>query len=85
MALKDVELSLPGVMPREHAVRRNVISGRTRYPFKYMLLNDYFVLTTLRDAGATRDALKSFNRREPAKRFTVRQRNEGEWICRRVA
>lgn len=85
MVLKDVPLSLPGVQSREHAVRRNVLSGRTRYPFKFMLLNDYFVLTTLHDAEATRNALKSFNRRDSAKRFTVRQRHEGEWICRRIA
>ena len=84
MPLRDEELKLPGVEPREHAVRRNVLTGRAKYPFKYMVLGDYFLMSSYRDAMAARDALKSFNRRDPTRRFSVRQRNEGEWVCRRI-
>jgi len=85
MPLRDEEVKTAGIEPREHAVRRNALSGRAKYPFKYMVLGDYFVLVTHRDAMAARDALKSFYRRDQAKKFSVRQRTEGEWICRRVA
>jgi len=85
MALRDEEVRLPGITPREHTVQRNVLTGRARYPFKYMLLGDFFVLTSQRDATASRDALKSFNRRSAGRRFAVRLRHEGIWICRRIA
>jgi len=85
MPLRDEELKVEGLKPREHGVRRNALTGRAKYPFKYMVLGDYIVLLTHRDAMAVRDALKSFYRRDPSKRFTVRQRTEGEWVCRRIA
>jgi hypothetical protein len=84
MPLRDEEVHAEGIAAREHIVRRNSLTGRARYPFKFMLLNDYFSLTTLRDVNAARDALKSFNRRDPSRRFTVRMHRDGEWICRRV-
>lgn len=85
MPLRDEEVKTTGPVPREHAVRRNVLTGRAKYPFKYMVLGDYLVLTTNRDALAIRDALKSFYRRDPSRRFSVRQRTEGEWVCRRIS
>lgn len=85
MPKRDVEIRLPGIVPREHFVQRSVLSGRAKYPFKSLIIGDYVILRTQQDAILVREALKSFKRRYPARRFTVRQREIGEWICRRVA
>lgn len=81
----DVEVPLPGITPRKHVVRYHQVSRRAKYPFKGMIINDYFVVATDKEAKAVRDALKSFYRRIPQRRFSVRQNATGElWICRRV-
>jgi hypothetical protein len=82
---KDMEVPGVGVQSKEHKVRTG-IGPRVRYPFTAMVRNDYFVLMCLSDALKARNALKSFYRRYPARRFTVRQRQEDQsvWICRRV-
>lgn len=89
MPARDVEITVPGIKPREHIVRRSSASGRAKYPFKAMIVGDYFTVHTERDALAVRDAIKSRTKRGtlgPAgARYTVRQREIGEWICRRVA
>ncbi len=81
----DIEVPLVGITPRKHVVRKNQVSGRSKYPFKGMIRNDYFTVENEGEARAVREALKSFYRRIPERRFTVRQNAEGNlWICRRV-
>jgi hypothetical protein len=84
MPAKDVEVVGTGIAVREHYVRRNILTGRASWPFKYMVLGDFIVLMAQSDAQAARDAVKSFSRRYPEKRFSVRQRANGDWVCRRV-
>jgi hypothetical protein len=81
----DVEVPLVGITPRKHVVSRNQISKRAKYPFKGMIINDYFTVENEKEARSVREALKSFYRRIPHRRFTVRQNATGDlWICRRV-
>ena len=80
---KDVEVTLPGIKPKEHPVR---LRGRiSRYPFKLMLLGDYFRMETAGDAARARSAASLYSQRHPAVKFTVRLDATGsEWYCRRV-
>ena len=84
--LRDQEGKNPDsfIVAREHALRKTV-GGRTRYPFKGMLIGDYFRVYTIGESILVRSALQSFYRRTPTRKFTVRQREDGEWICRRVS
>ena len=61
-------------------------SGRRKYPFKRMLIGEWFSVFTLHDSRAVRHALRSFARRFPDRKFTVRQRLEDDdhWVCRRA-
>lgn len=82
----DEEIPLHGgIKPRRHTVGMTV-NGRMRYPFKAMIVNDYFVVESTTAAIAVRNALKSFYRRMPTRQFTVRQKQDvdGLWIVRRV-
>jgi hypothetical protein len=50
-----------------------------------MIRGDYFVVDLEREAMGVRNALKSFYKRYPTRRFTVRQGEEDWiWIVRRV-
>jgi hypothetical protein len=86
MPSKDEEVKLTGITPRKHAVRHSG-NGRAKYPFKAMIIGDYFTVGTEAEAINIRGALKSFYRRIENRRFTVRQPidNDYIWICRRVS
>lgn len=80
---KDIEVRLPGIVPREHTLQLT-LTGRRRYPFKAMIVGDFFKVHSWTDAVAVRSALRSFYNRITGRRFTVRQRDCGEWVCRRI-
>jgi hypothetical protein len=82
---KDEEITIPGIKPREHFMRPSGIRGRTKYPFKGMIVGDYFRVDSWDQALHVRAALRSFYKRKPGRQFTVRQNDEGWWVCRRVA
>lgn len=75
-----------GIKARKHVLGMTT-SGRYRYPFKQMIVNDYFVVDSGKAADAVRNALKSLYRRNNRIRFAVRQAAgiDGIWIVRRVA
>lgn len=81
---RDEEVRLPGIVPREHQLRE-LPSGRMKYPFRAMVIGDYFRIFTWTQAVAVRSALRSFYTRATGRKFTVRQREDGEWLCRRVS
>jgi hypothetical protein len=85
MPARDEVVGLVGITQREHFMRRSSTSGRIRYPFKNMIRGDYFVVELEKEAQGVRNALKSFYKRYPTRRFTVRQGEEDWiWIVRRV-
>lgn len=51
------------IKPKQHVVRYNLLTGRARYPFKAMLVDDYILLDSHDHAIAARNALKTFYRR----------------------
>lgn len=84
---RDEECPLyEGIKARKHALG-TAPSGRFRYPFKQMIVNDYFVVNSWGMAQTVRDALKSLYKRQSNLRFTVRQAAgiDGVWIVRRIA
>jgi hypothetical protein len=85
--LKDEEHPLyKDIQPRKHVVSFSS-NGRSRYPFKRMIVNDYFLARSMTEAEMARNAAKSFCRRHPGKHFTIRQMRDvdGLWVIRRVA
>ncbi len=86
--LKDQEAPrLDGIVARKHSVRYTR-TQRTSYPFRAMLVNDYFVVQSLTASINARDAAKTYCRRHGGnKKFSVRQMKEfdGVWIVRRIA
>jgi hypothetical protein len=85
MPLKDEVVGLVGITQKQHFMRRSSTSNRIRYPFKAMIRGDYFLVELEREAMGVRNALKSFYKRYPNRRFTVRQgEEEWVWIVRRV-
>ena len=83
--LRDKEIKNPDpiIKAREFHVRYT-LSGRNKFPFRKMLIGDYFVMESQIQADQTRRALQSFYRREPGRKFTVRQKEDGVWYCRRA-
>jgi hypothetical protein len=83
--VRDQELEIMGIEPRAHVVRRYGQS-RVRWPFKAMVVNDFFTLD-LETLDKAKNALKSFNRRYPHRRFSVRpqQGNVDVYVVRRVS
>lgn len=73
------------IKPRKHMLSQTP-TGRQRYPFTRMIINDYFVVESEGLANAVRSALKSLYRRRPGLKFTVRQAAgiDGLWVIRRV-
>jgi hypothetical protein len=85
MPVRDEVVGLVGITQRQHYMRRSSTSKRIRYPFKAMIRGDYFLCESPLEVENIRSALKSFYRRYPTRRFTVRQGEEdGLWIIRRV-
>ena len=73
------------IRPKRHAVRYNLVTGRARYPFKAMVIGDFFLLDGKDHALAARNALKTFLRKNPVRRFAIkREAVSGFWICRRT-
>ena len=85
MPARDEVVGLVGITQRQHFMRRSSTSKRIRYPFKAMIRGDYFLVESMLESLSVRNALKSFYRRYPTRRFTVRQgEEEGLWIVRRI-
>lgn len=86
MPRKDEEVRLTGRVPQEYQVKYSKNTGRAKYPFKAMVVGDYFLIHELEGALATRSALKSFYHRFKDRRFTVRMKPENDyiWVCRRI-
>jgi len=86
----DVEVRSPGIAPKEHPLRKNPLTGRRKYPFKAMIVGDYFCIENEEDAKAVRNSLKTFYKKvkedKKIRKFTVRPKKCGIefWICRRV-
>ena len=82
----DKEVQGPGIASREHVLGRSP-GGRARYPFKALVVNDYFLVHSAEQATKVRNALKSFNRRYPNRVFSVRPMptNYSVWVARRIA
>jgi hypothetical protein len=57
------------IRPKRHVARYNLLTGRARYPFKAMIVGDFFLLEGKDHAYAARNALKTFNRKNPTRRF----------------
>jgi hypothetical protein len=87
MPLKDIEVKMNGITPRQHTIRHSVNTGRAKYPFKAMIIGDYISVGSQKEAENIRHALKSFYKRIANRRFTVRQPMEDDnvWICRRIS
>ena len=82
---RDIEVKMPGITAREHPVRGFGFQGKVHYPFAAMLIGDYFILETAKDAHKARSAASMQSKRNPLYRFTVRLDKTGSyWICRRV-
>lgn len=82
--LFDEPCSVEGITPRCHKVRR-MNSGTLKYPFKAMIIGDYFLIETADDAQLTGAAARKYGYRYPPRRFTVRPTPESPfWVCRRV-
>ena len=81
---KDEEIRLTGITPRDWGLSRRATSGRATYPFKKMLVGDFFVVYSRTEAHGVRSALQSFYSRHAGRKFWVRQRADGEWVCRRI-
>ena len=73
------------IRPKRHVARYNLLTGRARYPYKAMVVGDFFLLDGKDHAYAARNALKTFNRKNPTRRFALRKDTKsGFWICRRI-
>jgi len=74
-----------GIASRGHTMPAEK-NGRSRYPFKALIVNDYFLVYSAAQATKVRNALKSFKRRYPTRVFTVRPMptNYSVWVVRRV-
>jgi len=82
---RDVEVTMPGIVPREHHVRGFGFKNKVNYPFHAMLIGDYFILETAQDAAKARSAASMQSKRNPLYRFTVRLDKTGShWVCRRI-
>ena len=81
-------MTLSGIAPREHTLHLcNGIHKQTRWPFKAMILGDYFVVRSKEDAKRINSALSTFykSRNGAGRRFTVTQSEGPVWTCRRTA
>ena len=81
-------MTLTGITPRQHTLHScNGSQGRTRYPFKAMILGDYFVVRSKEDAKRINSALSTFykSRNGTGRRFSVVQSEGPVWTCRRTA
>jgi len=81
-------MTLSDITPREHILRLcNGSHKQTRYPFKGMVLGDYFVVRSKEDAKRINSALSTFykSRNGAGRRFSVTQSEGPIWTCRRTA
>lgn len=82
--LKDVEVKNPDpiIKARQFYISQSA-GGRNKFPFKKMLIGDFFVMESMIQADQARRALQSFYKRVTGRRFMVRQKEDGVWYCRR--
>lgn len=83
-AVRDQELNVLGITPKAHVLRK-CGKERIRWPFKAMVLNDFFVVE-LDMVPKVKNALKSFNKRIANRRFSVRPQagSDTTYVVRRV-
>jgi hypothetical protein len=83
---EDKARALAGfIRPKRHVARYNLLTGRARYPFKAMIVGDYIPVGRHDHAYAARNALKTFYRKNPTRRFSLKQDiDSGYWVCRRT-
>ena len=84
--LYDEPCSTEGITPRKHTMRR-LSSGTLKYPFKAMIVGDYFLIETGDDAQLVGSAARKYGYRYTPRKFTVRPASDGTpyWVCRRIA
>lgn len=80
----DKEVTMPGIRPKAHAVRMG--GSRIKWPFKAMIVGDYFLVDRSL-ADKAKNAMKAFNKRTPSRRFSIRpQMIDGQYyVVRRVS
>lgn len=81
-------MTLSGITPRQHTLRRcNGDHKQASYPFKAMIIGDYFVVLSKEDAKRINGALSTFyrSRNGTGRRFSVTQSEGPVWTCRRTA
>jgi len=81
-------MTLTGITPHQHTLQFcNGNHRQTRYPFKGMVLGDYFVVHSKEDAKRINSALSTFykSRNGTGRRFSVVQSEGPVWTCRRTA
>lgn len=83
---KIIDATVPsGITAREHPVRKFGLN-RIKWPFKAMVINDFCVIEA-HDAVRAKNALKSFYKRFPGRRFSNRPTQIGATVhvIRRVS
>ena len=68
---------------KEHRIQR-LATGRSKYPFKSMIIGDYFLLLSAADAQRARSAATSYCRGQIGKMFEVKGTGWNQWTCKRV-
>jgi hypothetical protein len=84
-AVRDKEVNVLGVTPRAHVLRK-FGATRIKWPWKSMVINDYFVIEAYMVEKA-KNAVKSFRKKVPGRRFSIRPQegNIDTYVVRRVA
>ena len=70
-------------MGKELKVQR-LASGRSKYPFKSMIIGDYFILHSAADAQRARSAATFHCKRQAGRYFEVKETGWHQWTCKRV-
>jgi len=70
-------------MGKEFKLQR-LASGRSKYPFKSMIIGDYFILQSAADAQRARSAATFFCKRQVGRQFEVKETGWQQWTCKRL-
>ena len=80
-------MSYSDITPRRHSLQKcGGALGRFRYPFRAMVVGDFFLVSSQDHATKVHKALSTFYRSRSGvgRRFTVVRSEEGCWTCRRT-